>query len=175
MNLNAIGLNDFIRDIPDFPKPGIVFKDITPLLKSPEAFRSSIMQMIDPFRGEKIDLIVGIESRGFIFGAPMAAELSAGFVPVRKKGKLPFKTKQVEYALEYGTDILEIHEDAIEKGSNVLIVDDVLATGGTVSAVAELTQSQGINIVGFSFLMELSFLNGRQKLDGQKVESVLKY
>ncbi len=168
-------LKKFIRDIPDFPKQGIVFKDITPLLKNQEAFKKAIDLIANKFKKEKIDLVVSVESRGFIFGAPLAYKLKAGFVLVRKKGKLPYKTRNVSYQLEYGTDTLEIHEDAIESGSRALIVDDVLATGGTVRAVAELLKQQNANIVGASFLIELKFLKGKDKLKDFPIFSIIKY
>ena len=170
MNLEA-----HIRDIPDFPKPGIVFKDITPLLGDPEAFEVSIRELTKPFRDERIDAVVGIESRGFIFGAVVARELGVGFVPVRKPGKLPADTLSVSYALEYGEDTVEIHRDALSEGQEVLIVDDVLATGGTMAATCELVEKTGARITGVAFLVELGFLNGRNKLDGHAIHSVLTY
>ena len=170
MNLEA-----HIRDIPDFPKPGIVFKDITPLLGDPEAFDVSISELAKPFRDERIDAVVGIESRGFIFGAVVARELGVGFVPVRKPGKLPADTLSVSYALEYGEDTVEIHRDALSEGQEVLIVDDVLATGGTMAATCELVEKTGARITGVAFLVELGFLNGRNKLDGHAIHSVLTY
>lgn len=168
-------LRNYIRDIPDFPKEGILFKDITTLLKDKGALKKSIDLLAKKFRKERIELVVGAEARGFIFGAALAYKLGAGFVPVRKKGKLPAKTKRVEYALEYGTDILEMHEDAIRPGSRVLIVDDLLATGGTVRAVTDLVRSQEGVIVGVAFLVELKFLKGRNKLKGLPVYSLIKY
>ena len=170
MNLEA-----HIRDIPDFPKPGIVFKDITPLLGDPEAFDVSISELTKPFRDEGIDAVVGIESRGFIFGAVVARELGVGFIPVRKPGKLPADTLSVSYALEYGEDTVEIHRDALSEGQEVLIVDDVLATGGTMAATCELVEKTGARIMGVAFLVELGFLNGRSKLDGHAIHSVLTY
>lgn len=170
MNLEA-----HIRDIPDFPKPGIVFKDITPLLGHPEAFEASIRELATPFRDERIDAVVGIESRGFIFGAVVARELGVGFVPVRKPGKLPADTLSVSYALEYGEDTVEIHRDALSEGQEVLIVDDVLATGGTMAATCELVEKTGARITGVAFLVELGFLNGRNKLNGHAIHSVLTY
>ncbi|MHB1131311.1 MAG: adenine phosphoribosyltransferase [Chloroflexota bacterium] len=161
--MNA-GLAEHIRDVPDFPKKGILFKDITTLLKEPSAFRKSIDLLTEQFRGDAIDLVVGMESRGFIFGAPLAYNLGAGFVPVRKLGKLPAETLRVEYALEYGTNTLEIHKDAIEPGQRVLIVDDLLATGGTVAATIDLVRQLGGQVVALAFLMELLFLNGRSQL-----------
>jgi len=168
-------LTDFIRDIPDFPKKGIIFKDITPLLKDAEAFSEMIEQFAGKYKGKKIDKIAAIESRGFIVGAALALKLGCGFIPVRKKDKLPYRTIRQEYQLEYGTDILEIHKDAVEKGENVLIVDDVLATGGTARAVCELIGKLNGNIVGLCFLIELKFLKGKNKLKKYKVTSLIEY
>lgn len=154
----------YIRDIPDFPKQGILFKDITTLLHDPKAFRQSIDLLAKKVRGTRIDYVVSVEARGFIFGAALAYKLKAGFVPVRKKGKLPWKTRAVTYDLEYGTDTLEIHADAIKTRSTVLIVDDLLATGGTIEAVVKLLQDFKVKIVGAAFLMELTFLKGRARL-----------
>jgi len=153
-----------IRDIPDFPKPGIVFKDITPLMKDQEVFRLAVEMIVARYRRESIDYIVGIESRGFIFGAPVSYGLHCGFIPVRKPGKLPFETRKQEYDLEYGTDALEMHVDAIEPGSRILIVDDLLATGGTVSATTDLVRASGGDVVAAAFLVELAFLNGRERV-----------
>jgi len=164
-----------IRAVEDWPKKGISFKDVTTVLKDADLLKTAINEMALPFRDEKVDLVVGPESRGFIFGVPVAIELNAGFVPVRKKGKLPAKTVSATYELEYGTDTLEMHEDAIKKGQKVLLVDDLLATGGTISAVMEMCEKVGANIVGLSFFIELSFLNGRDKLKGRKVSSLVKY
>lgn len=164
-----------IRDIPDFPKPGIVFKDITPLLADPALFRRVTSAMADPFRSAGITHVVAIESRGFLFGAPIALELEAALVPVRKPGRLPGKTASVEYALEYGTDKLEIHADACDAAAKVLIVDDVLATGGTALATAELVSGRGAVVAGFSFLMTLSFLAGERRLRGHEVRRLLTY
>lgn len=164
-----------IRDIPDFPKPGIVFKDITPLLGNPSGLALSVEYMLQPFRGQRIDAVIGAESRGFIFGTAVAQGLSCGFVPVRKPGKLPYKTKAVEYELEYGTDRLEIHADALRAGEPVLIVDDLLATGGTLKACCDLVESCGGKIVGVVVLIELSFLNGRRHLGDYPVHSILSY
>jgi adenine phosphoribosyltransferase len=164
-----------IREVPDFPKPGILFYDITTLLKDPDAFHESIQLMLEPFKGEKIDVVVGMESRGFIFSAPMAYELGAGLVVVRKLGKLPAETLSVEYALEYGSNTLEIHRDAIQAGQNVLIVDDLLATGGTVQGTIELVERLKGKVVGLAFLVELEFLHGREQLGGHKVASVIRY
>lgn len=164
-----------IRDIPDFPKKGILFKDITTLLNDPSAFRAAIDLLAERYTGQKIDKVVGIESRGFIFGAVLAYKLGAGFVPVRKKGKLPYKTKSVTYDLEYGTDTLEMHSDAISSGDQVLIVDDLLATGGTVSAVAQLVEGFQARIAGIAFLVELTFLKGKDKLKDLPVYSIIEY
>ncbi|OWY73099.1 adenine phosphoribosyltransferase [cyanobacterium TDX16] len=168
------GLAKILRDIHDFPKPGIVFKDITPLLADPAALSLAVEFLTQPFRDRHVDLVVGAESRGFIFGTAVARNLSAGFVPIRKPGKLPYKTKRVEYALEYGTDAMEIHEDAISPGDSVLMIDDLLATGGTMAACCELVKSLGGNIVGVAFLIELTFLNGREKFSGMPIHSVIR-
>ena len=168
-------IEQYIRDIKDFPKPGIVFKDITPLLASPEARAYVIEIFLSHLPKGKIDKVVGVESRGFFFGLMLAEALGAGFVPVRKKGKLPFDTLSASYELEYGTDTLEIHSDAIAKGERVLIHDDVLATGGTISAVADLVTRLGGEIIQINFLMELAFLNGRQRIAQYDTYSVLTY
>ena len=168
-------LKSCIRDIPDFPKEGIIFKDITTLLSDKDAFKNAIDSLAKKFKKERIEYVVGVEARGFIFGAALAYKLGVGFVPVRKKGKLPYKTKSITYALEYGTDVLEIHEDAIPAKSRVLIVDDLLATGGTVKAVADLLKSQKVVIAGAAFLVELSFLKGKDKLKDLSVYSIVKY
>jgi adenine phosphoribosyltransferase len=164
-----------IREVPDFPKPGILFYDITTLLKDPDAYREAIDLMTAPFADKSVDVVVGMESRGFIFSAPMAYQLRAGLVPVRKLGKLPAETVSVEYALEYGTNTLEVHKDAIKTGQRVLIVDDLLATGGTVNGTIDLVKRLGGEIVGLAFLVELLFLKGREKLHGQDVVSVIQY
>ena len=169
-----IDLKRHIRDIPDFPKPGIVFKDITPLLADAEAFRAAIDAMITPFRG-RIDTVLGIESRGFILGAPAAYALGTGFALVRKPGKLPWQTHRATYELEYGSDTLEIHHDAIGPGHRVLVVDDLLATGGTASAAVELVQRCGGQVVACTFLVELTFLSGRARLRGQDVHALIAY
>ena len=164
-----------IRDVPDFPKKGIVFKDITTLLKDPALFRRTV-DLLAVLCGERpVDKVVAIESRGFILGGVLASRLGAGFVPVRKPGKLPAKTLRASYALEYGTDTLEIHEDALNKGERVLIVDDVIATGGTAHAVGELVDRLGAKVVAFAFLVELGFLNGREKLAGREILSLIRY
>jgi adenine phosphoribosyltransferase len=164
-----------IRHVPDFPKPGILFYDITTLLNDPQGFRDMIDALAKPFAGQGVEQVVGIESRGFILGAAVANTLNAGFVPIRKPGKLPSKTHREDYALEYGTDCLEIHCDAFAAGQKVLLVDDVLATGGTAKAAAGLIRRVGGDLVGLSFLIELNFLNGRSKLAGENVVSVLQY
>jgi adenine phosphoribosyltransferase len=164
-----------IRDVNNFPKAGIVFKDVTPVLLDVELFRQAVKAMAEPYRGARITRVVSIESRGFLFGAPIALELGAGLVPIRKPGKLPAATQRVEYALEYGTDALEMHHDAVQPGDRVLIVDDVLATGGTANAAAQLVGGTGAGVVGFSFLIELDFLKGRQRLQGRRVEALLHY
>lgn len=164
-----------VREVQDFPKAGVSFKDITTLFKDPQALQFSIDQLADHFSSVKPDLIVGVESRGFLVGAPLAYKMGCGFVLVRKPGKLPAPSCHVSYQLEYGEDSLEIHLDAIQPGQKVLIVDDLLATGGTISAVAELVQKLGGEITGFAFLLELDFLNGRQRLIGKPVYSLVHY
>ncbi len=164
-----------IRDIPDFPKPGILFKDITTLLLDGPALQEAIYALADRCRGLKPDLIVGMESRGFIFGAPVAVALGTGFVPVRKLGKLPAETIREEYALEYGTNTVEIHRDAIKPGQRVVIVDDLLATGGTCRATVKLVERLGGVVAGTAFLVELSFLNGRDVLTGYPIEAIIRY
>lgn len=164
-----------IRDVKDFPKPGIVFKDVTPVLLDVKLLAQAVKAMADPYRADRITRVVSIESRGFLFGAPIALELGAGLVPIRKPGKLPAATQRVEYALEYGTDVLEMHHDAVGSGDRVLIVDDVLATGGTANAAAQLVGGTGAALSGFSFLIELDFLKGRQRLQGRRVEALLHY
>lgn len=168
-------LEKYIRSIPDFPKKGILFRDITPLLNNPKVFQKAVKLMISPFKDKKIDKIVGIESRGFIIGGVISYLLDIGFVPVRKKGKLPYKTVSAEYDLEYGKDVLEIHEDALKEGENVLIVDDLLATGGTASATVELVEKEKAKIIGITFLIELTELKGREKLKEYFVHSLIKY
>lgn len=168
-------LKSRIRHIPDFPKPGILFYDITTLLRDPAGFGSAIEQLAAPFEGAGIDLVVGIESRGFILGAPVATRLGAGFCPIRKPGKLPAKTIRESFSLEYGSDAIEIHQDAITPGQKVLIVDDVLATGGTAKAAASLVKQLGGELTALSFLIELDFLKGRDKLAGERLYSVLHY
>jgi adenine phosphoribosyltransferase len=168
-------ISKYIRDIQDFPKEGIIFKDITPLLASPEGTKQCLALLINSLNGKKIDVVVGVESRGFLFGMLLAKELNVGFVPVRKPKKLPYRTISASYALEYGTDTLEIHVDAIKKGDKVLIHDDVLATGGTAEAVCELVKKLGGEIVQCNFLMELTFLNGREKLGENEVFAAITY
>jgi adenine phosphoribosyltransferase len=164
-----------IRHVPDFPKPGILFYDVTTLLRDPEGFKLSIDSLAEPYAGQGIDLVVGVESRGFILGAAVADRIGAGFVPVRKPGKLPSTKIRVSYDLEYGTDSLEMHSDAVEKGQKVLIVDDLLATGGTARATVDLVRQLGGDVVGVAVLVELTFLNGRAKLAGENVRAVLQY
>jgi adenine phosphoribosyltransferase len=173
--VSAEELRAKIREVPDFPKPGILFYDITTLLKDAPAYKEAIDLMLAPYAGEKIDVVVGMESRGFIFSAPMAYQLDAGLVVVRKLGKLPAETITVEYALEYGSNTLEIHRDAIMPGQRVLIVDDLLATGGTVNGTIELVERLKGEVVGLAFLVELDFLNGRDRLEGRRVTSVVQY
>jgi adenine phosphoribosyltransferase len=173
--VSADDLRAKIREIPDFPKPGILFYDITTLLKDAGAFKESIELMLEPFRDNKPDIVVGMESRGFIFSAPMAIQLDAGFVPVRKLGKLPAETASVEYALEYGTNTLEIHKDALQPGQKVLIVDDLLATGGTVLGTIELVKMLKAEVIGLAFLVELLFLKGRERLGDYFIHSVIQY
>jgi adenine phosphoribosyltransferase len=166
---------NLIRHVPDFPKKGILFYDITTLLKDKDAFREAIDTLAARYRNQQIDLVLGVESRGFIFAPILAYQLGAGFVPVRKLGKLPAETVKASYDLEYGEDTLEIHRDAIQKGQRVLVVDDLLATGGTAAAVIQLIRQLGGEVVGVVFLVELEFLNGRKKLDGYDVYSLLQY
>ena len=168
-------LKQRIRHVPDFPKPGILFYDITTLLAEPDGFRTTVEILAQPYRGQGIDVVVGIESRGFILGAAVAHAIGAGFVPIRKPGKLPSKALKESYALEYGTDALEIHADAVAPGARVVIVDDVLATGGTAAAATRLVRAIGANLIGLGFLIELQALAGRSKLDGETVISALVY
>jgi len=170
-----IDLIKYIREVPNFPKDGIAYKDITPLLQSPEAIKESVAQFLDLIGDEKIDKVVGIESRGFLFGMLLAEKLNAGFVPIRKPGKLPAETYSEVYELEYGKDTLEIHCDAIKKGERIILHDDVLATGGTARAACDLVKKIGAEIVQCNFLVELTFLNGRNKLNAYSVKSLLKY
>lgn len=170
-----LDLKQFIRDVPDFPKPGILFRDITPLLAAPEAFRECVRRMAERFRDAGVTAVLAAEARGFIFAAPLALELNARFVPVRKPGKLPFDTHAFHYELEYGTDTLEIHTDAVQASDRVLLVDDLLATGGTILACSELAKNSGAEVVGCAFAIELSFLNGRAKLAPTPCFSVMTY
>ena len=158
-------LKTLVRDVPDFPKPGITFKDITPLLRSPQGLERTCALLADPFRGKGVTVVAGIESRGFIFGSIVAQNLGAGFIPIRKPGKLPWTTRRHEYILEYGTDALEIHDDALDPNDRVVIVDDVLATGGTLAAAAHLVRGFDAKILGATTVIELSFLSGRERLD----------
>ncbi len=175
MNETASILKSKIRHVPDFPKPGILFYDITTLLLDADGFRLALDALGAPYAPGSVDLVVGIESRGFIFAAALADRLGAGFVPVRKPGKLPAETRQVSYDLEYGSDSLQVHADAIAPGQRVLVVDDLLATGGTARATMELLESLGATVVGASFLIELTFLGGRRHLDGHPVHVVMSY
>jgi adenine phosphoribosyltransferase len=173
--MSQVNLNDYIRDIPDFPKPGILFKDITPLLTSPLAFDAAISRFAEQYRNQRIDSIVAAEARGFIFGAPLALRLQAAFVPVRKPGKLPFSTHSHSYDLEYGNDTLEIHSDALQAGQRVLVIDDLLATGGTVEACNQLLSNFSVEIVGFAFVIHLKALEGEKKLAPHSVFSLLEF
>jgi len=168
-------LKKLIRDVPDFPKKGIIFKDITPLIADPKAYQKAINSFAKRYDNKGIDKIVSIEARGFLFGAPLAYRLGAGIVPVRKPGKLPFHTNRISYELEYGTDSLDIHKDAIKKGENILIVDDLLATGGTVAAVCKLVEQLEGKVIELAFLIELGFLNGKAKLEGYPVFSLIRF
>lgn len=168
-------LRPAIRDVPDYPKAGITFKDITPLLGAPALYRAACDAMAEPFRTAGVTHVVAVESRGFLFGGPIAVTLGAGVVPVRKPGKLPFSTTREEYALEYGTDALEMHVDAFGRDARVVVVDDVLATGGTAAATVRLIERSGAMVVGCSFLIELTFLGGRERLAGRALESLLSY
>ena len=163
----------FIRDVPDFPSPGILFRDVTPLLASPEAFAAAVRAMAEPFRGEHPEKVLGIEARGFLFGTALARELNVGIVPARKPGKLPRATESIAYGLEYGKDRLEVHADAFRKGERVLIVDDVLATGGTAKAASDLAERLGAHVVGVSVFIELGALGGRARLGGRLAHAVL--
>ncbi len=170
-----IDLKNYIRDIPDFPKPGIIFKDITPLLANADAFRMTVKALAEPFRQMGVTKVVGIEARGFLFAPSIAMELNAGIVPVRKPGKLPYKSVRHTYDLEYGSDAIEIHMDAVCPDDKILIVDDLLATGGTVHAACELIEKFGATIAGICFVIELGFLNGRKKIDSYPIHSLIKY
>ncbi len=168
-------LTDYIRSIPDFPKPGILFRDITPLLAAPAAFRQAVAGLADHFRDDKIDVVAAAEARGFLFAAPLALELDVGLVPIRKPGKLPHQTLSLTYELEYGTDTLEIHADAISSGDNVLIVDDLLATGGTVEACCRMVEKAGGEVAGCGFVIELVRLGGMKRIARHKTVSLIKY
>jgi adenine phosphoribosyltransferase len=168
-------LKQRIRHVPDFPKPGILFYDVTTLLKDRDGFRMAVDEMAAPYEGAGVDVVVGIESRGFIFGSAVADRLKTGFAPVRKPGKLPSKTQRASYSLEYGTDSLEIHDDAVKAGQRVLVVDDLLATGGTAAAAVSLVRGLKADVIGLQFLIELVGLNGRDKLRNEKVGAVLQY
>ena len=168
-------LRELIRDVPDFPKPGVVFKDITPLLRHPAGLSLAVEYLTQPFRDQRVDVVVGAESRGFIFGTAVARNLSAGFVPIRKPGKLPAAVRSESYELEYGTDCLEVHEDAIQRGERVLMIDDLLATGGTMAACCGLVEQLGGDIIACGFLIELAFLGGRAKLGEYPIHSILSY
>jgi adenine phosphoribosyltransferase len=168
-------LKAHVRDIPDYPQPGIIFRDITPLLAAPDAFAATVDAVSAPFADEHIDKVLGIEARGFVFASPVAYRHVAGFVPVRKAGKLPWEIEREEYELEYGTDLLEIHRDAVSPGEKVLIVDDVIATGGTAAATIRLAERLGGEVIGLTFVIELGFLHGRDKLDGYNVHALVSY
>ncbi len=170
-----MNLASYIRDVPDFPIPGILFRDITPLLRDPHALQEAVVQMAEPWQGSGVELVAAMEARGFMFGAAMAIRLDAGFVPVRKAGKLPWRTRSVAYTLEYRDDVLHVHEDAVEAGQRVLVVDDVVATGGTAKAVVELVEQLGGEVVGVQFLVELVDLGGRELLRGRDVRSVITF
>lgn len=176
--MSGITLEDFyaaIRDVPDFPSPGIMFKDITPLLLDSRLLKEAVARFVEEFREARVDKVLAIESRGFILGTPVAVALAAGLIPARKEGKLPWQRHRVEYALEYGTDAIEIHVDAIERGDRVLVVDDVLATGGTAQAAVQVVRDAGGELAGLGFLIELAFLGGREKLGRTRAWSLLEY
>jgi adenine phosphoribosyltransferase len=170
-----VDLASLVRDIPDFPTPGVVFKDLTPLFAEHAAFAAVVDRLSDAFAGREVDRVLGVEARGFIVGAPVAYRFGAGFTPVRKAGKLPWQVEQEEYALEYGTDLLEIHRDAVAPGERVLVIDDVLATGGTAAATARLVEKLGAEVVGLGFVIELAFLHGRAQLPGHDIVSLITY
>jgi adenine phosphoribosyltransferase len=170
-----VHLADYIRDIPDFPKPGVLFRDITPLLASPQAFGEAIQGLAEPFRQDGVELVAAAEARGFIFAAPLALQLGAGLVPIRKPGKLPCKTLSYTYQLEYGSDTLEVHVDAIHRGCRVLMVDDLLATGGTIEACCRMIEQAGGKVVGCAFVIELAGFGGRQRIADYKTVSLIRY
>lgn len=172
---HTLRLTDYVRSIPNFPKPGILFRDITPMLAAPAAFRQAVEQMAEHYADQKIDLVAAAEARGFIFAAPLAIELGVGFVPVRKPGKLPFETHAFHYELEYGTDSLEVHRDGFNSGQRILMIDDLLATGGTIDACCRLVERAGANVVGCGFLIELTKLGGAARIAPHKVFSLIKY
>ena len=175
MATERIDLAQYIREIPDWPKPGILFYDITPLLADPQAFPAAVEALCAPFCDAGVEYVVAVEARGFIFGAAVAAQLGAGFVPIRKKGKLPGKTESASYELEYGVDLIEMHRDSVPAGAKVLMVDDLLATGGTMKAACQLIEKVGAEVVGISFLVELTELQGRQRLAPHKIHTVISY
>lgn len=170
-----MNLTSYIRDVPDFPVEGILFRDITPLLRDPVALREAVVRMSEPWEGRGVDLVAAMEARGFMFGAAMAIRLGAGFVPVRKEGKLPWRTRSISYTLEYRDDVLHVHEDAVAPGQRVLVVDDVIATGGTAKAVVQLIEQLGGEVTGVQFLVELADLKGREHLAGHDVQAVITY
>jgi len=175
MAKESIALAPYIRDIPDWPRSGILFRDITPLLANPKAFPAAVAALCEPWRYAGVEYVAGVEARGFIFGAAVAAQLKAGFIPIRKKGKLPYQTERVTYDLEYGTDCVEMHQDAVPPGAKVLMVDDLLATGGTMRAACQLIEKVGGQVVGITFLIELTDLHGRDRLAGYRVHAVISY
>ena len=175
MTMERTNLEKHIRSIPDWPKPGILFRDITPLLADPKAFAEAVDALCKGFTEANVDYVAAVEARGFIFGAAVAEKLNTGFVPIRKKGKLPFETESVTYDLEYGTDTLEVHIDAVDNKAKVLMVDDLLATGGTMAAACKLIEKIGGQIIGISFLIELTELAGRQKLGGYEIKTAISY
>lgn len=171
----ALDLRAFVRDIPDFPRSGILFRDITPLLADAGALREAVRLLADPWRDQGVDLVAAVEARGFVFGAPVASEIGAGFIPIRKEGHLPWRTRSARYTLEYRSDVLFVHEDAIAPRQRVLVIDDLMATGGTARAAVELVEQLGGEVAGLGFLIELTDLNGREMLQGYSVESVLRF
>ena len=175
MTNHVIDLKQYIRDIPDWPKKGILFRDITPLLNNPEVFSAAVDALCADYKEANVEYVAAVEARGFIFGSAVAEKLGAGFVPIRKKGKLPWQTESITYDLEYGTDTLEVHRDALERGAKVLMVDDLLATGGTMAAACRLIEKIGGQVIGITFLIELAGLNGREKVTDYKVRSIISY